>query len=58
MNESVIPHEKALSEEALEEERRMFYVAVTRASERLHLLSVEERYGKRVALSRYLKEMS
>ena len=58
VNESVIPHEKALSEEALEEERRMFYVAVTRASERLHLLSVEERYGKRVALSRYLKEMS
>lgn len=37
LNEGLVPHKKAALEEALEEERRMFYVGMTRARESLHL---------------------
>lgn len=37
-NEGVVPHQKAVLEEDLEEERRMFYVAMTRAKERTFYL--------------------
>ena len=38
LNEGIFPGRRAVSAEALEEERRLFYVAVTRARDRLHLL--------------------
>ena len=57
VNERVIPHEKALAEGKLEEERRLFYVAVTRAEKELRLYSVDERYGKKTEISRFLKEL-
>lgn len=56
-NEGVSPHHKAFLEEDMEEERRLFYVAVTRAKERLHIYSVKERYRKPVAVSRFVGEM-
>lgn len=37
LNEGTVPHKKASSEKELEEERRMFYVGMTRAKERLYL---------------------
>ncbi len=40
LNKYVVPHRKAVSEEEIEEERRMFYVAMTRAKQMLYLLSV------------------
>ncbi|MFQ9151680.1 MAG: 3'-5' exonuclease [Blautia sp.] len=46
INEGTIPHRKATLEADLEEERRMFYVGMTRARERLHLYYAKERYGK------------
>ena len=37
LNEGTVPHKKALSVKEIEEERRMFYVGMTRAKERLYL---------------------
>jgi len=38
INEGIVPNKKALTGEEIEEERRMFYVACTRARHKLHLL--------------------
>lgn len=56
-NETVIPHQKALLETDIEEERRMFYVAMTRAKSELHIYFVKERYGKPLAMSRFVGEI-
>lgn len=55
-NEGVTPHHKAVLPADLEEERRMFYVAMTRAKERLHVNYVQERYGKKQEVSRFVLE--
>lgn len=52
--EGKIPHEKALSE--LEAERRLFYVAVTRAKHRLTILIPQTCQGKAMKESRFLTE--
>ena len=57
-NEGITPHKKAVTEEELEEERRMFYVAMTRAKDRLMICSVEERFGRKLMPSRFLAELS
>ena len=46
LNEGNVPYHKAVLEKELEEERRMFYVAMTRAKEELHLYFPRERAGK------------
>ena len=56
-NERITPHEKAVTPEEMEEERRMFYVAMTRAKRNLYLLSVKERFGKKTEESRFVKEI-
>lgn len=56
-NEGVTPHHRAQLEADLEEERRMFYVAMTRAKDRLHIYYTRERYHKRQEVSRFVKEM-
>lgn len=56
-NEGITPYKKAVLQEDLEEERRMFYVALTRAKERLHVYYVKERYNKELAVSRFVEEM-
>ena len=53
--EGVVPHERAMEE--LEEERRLFYVAITRTKEKLCLSASRNRYGKETIPSRFLKEM-
>ncbi|WP_077611531.1 ATP-dependent helicase [Clostridium sp. Marseille-P2415] len=55
-NEGVTPHHKAVLPANMEEERRMFYVAMTRAKERLHVNYVRERYGKKQEVSRFVRE--
>lgn len=57
VNENIIPYRKAQKEEELEEERRMFYVGMTRAKKYLHLYSVEERYDKKMETSRFIREI-
>lgn len=55
-NEGVTPHRKAFLSQDIEEERRMFYVAMTRAKERLHIYCVGERYHKKQDISRFVEE--
>ena len=57
MNEDVIPHKKSLKEEDIEEERRLFYVGVTRAKKYLHILSVKKLYNKDSRPSRFVIEL-
>ncbi|MCZ7661678.1 MAG: UvrD-helicase domain-containing protein [Thermoleophilia bacterium] len=47
MEEGVFPHSRALDEQNLEEERRLCYVGITRARERVHLSYARQRslYG-------------
>ena len=54
--EGITPYKKAVLDADLEEERRMFYVAMTRAKERLCICSVKERYGKKQEPSRFIRE--
>ncbi len=56
-NEGITPYRKAILEADMEEERRLFYVAVTRAKEYLHIYASKERYGKELTLSRFVGEM-
>ena len=45
------------TEAKIEEERRMFYVAVTRAKSSLTVITISKRSGKRVYPSRFVREM-
>lgn len=56
-NEGITPHHKAVLEEDLEEERRMFYVAMTRAKTNLHIYFSNERNNKELEPSRFLLEV-
>lgn len=56
-NEKVTPHMKAVLEEDIAEERRMFYVAMTRAKERLHILYPDKRFEKEMEPSRFINEI-
>ncbi len=55
-NEGTTPHSKAILDADLEEERRMFYVAMTRAKDRLHIYYAKERYHKKMEVSRFVRE--
>lgn len=55
--EKNIPHKKASEGNEIEEERRMFYVAITRARYSLNIYCPKILYGKRTLPSRFLKEM-
>lgn len=57
VNEGTIPYHKAVLDADMEEERRMFYVGMTRAKEQLHLYSIKERFGKKQEISRFLDEL-
>ncbi len=56
-NEEITPHHKAVLDEDLEEERRMFYVAMTRAKSFLTIYWTKERYNKELAVSRFVREL-
>ena len=56
-NEGNMPHRKAVLDCDLQEERRMFYVGMTRAKERLHIYYAKERYGKTLIPSRFIEEL-
>ena len=55
-NEGKVPHKKAASQEEIEEERRMFYVAMTRAKSRLEILYIEDETKKHLQPTRFLKK--
>lgn len=56
-NDGIWPSKLAQSEEQLEQERRLFYVAVTRAQRRLFFLLNEQMQARAAAPSPYLAEM-
>ena len=55
-NEGKIPHKKATTQEEVEEERRMFYVAMTRAKTHLEILYIEDKMKKHLQVSRFLEK--
>lgn len=57
VNEGITPYQKAHLPEDIEEERRLFYVAMTRAKDKLHIYAMRERFGRSVELSRFLGEL-
>lgn len=56
LNEGVVPPAKCKSIEALEEERRVFYVAITRAKKHLYLLYLNKGLETRAKKSRFIDE--
>ncbi len=58
LNEDIVPYRKTVQEGNLEEERRMLYVAMTRAKTYLHLSFVKERFHKEAEPSPFLYEIS
>ena len=56
VNENVMPNKKAVLDADLEEERRMFYVGMTRAKNRLYLLWSHQIRNKDMDPSRFLIE--
>ena len=55
--DGVVPHTKSLGELQLEEERRLFYVALTRAKTHLYLMIPKNRYEKKTETSPFILEM-
>ena len=55
-NDGMTPHKKALTASEMEEERRMFYVAMTRAKNDLRVYFTRERYGKQAEMSPFVGE--
>lgn len=56
VNEGLMPYKKAVLDPEIEEERRMFYVGMTRAKRDLHLFSVKNLNNKELEVSRFIKE--
>jgi ATP-dependent DNA helicase Rep len=61
MEEEILPHRNSLEGAALEEERRLCYVGITRARQTLTLTYADKRkkYGEEISCepSRFLKEL-
>lgn len=56
-NEGVTPYKKAILDSEIEEERRMFYVAMTRAKDKLTICYSKTRYNKAAQISRFVSEL-
>lgn len=63
-NEGTIPHEKSCDlddetkiREAVEEERRLLYVGITRAQDELYISIPKNKYGRKVFESRFVDEI-
>ncbi len=56
VNEGVIPQKKAREENEIEEERRIFYVAMTRARDRLFIFYRKKTQNSKERPSRFIKE--
>ena len=62
VNEGVLPSSKVKSPDDIEEERRLLYVAITRAMDRLYITDVQRDFGndkkfKEAEPSKFLKEL-
>ena len=61
MNEGLVPYVRSsdedIDEDHLEEERRLLYVAITRAKDSLVISSPAKRFGKRIGKSLFMDEI-
>ena len=57
IKEGSCPYKKATADEEIEEERRLFYVAMTRAKRKLVISYVKEKNGKDLLPSRFVSEL-
>lgn len=55
-NEGITPYRKAVTDADIEEERRLFYVAMTRAKKELIVCCIHRQYNKLLLPSRFLNE--
>ena len=55
-NDGIIPHKKSIKAKDVETERRLFYVAMTRAKNDLHIFFTTNRNGKNYKPSRFILE--
>jgi len=58
VNEGMLPYRKASLNSEVEEERRLFYVGMTRAKDILHIMYVQDRFGREQKPSRFLRELA
>ena len=58
VNEGSVPYKKAKGVDEIEEERRMFYVAMTRARQKLFICYCKENFGKSIGKSEFIIELS
>lgn len=58
VNEGSVPYKKANGVDEIEEERRMFYVAMTRARKKLFICYCVENFGKSIGKSDFVIELS
>ena len=56
-NDGVVPYKKAKLDAEIEEERRMFYVAMTRAKRKLIISYIKKKNGKDQYPSRFVQEL-
>lgn len=56
-NEGEIPHQKAVKKDEIEEERRLFYVALTRAKNNLCISYITQKNGNSIKPSRFVEEL-
>ena len=56
-NEGEIPHQKAEKKDEIEEERRLFYVALTRAKNNLCISYITQKNGTSIKPSRFVEEL-
>lgn len=56
VNEGTMPYKKAVLDSEIEEERRMFYVGMTRAKRKLHLFSTKQVNHREAEISRFIRE--
>ena len=57
LNERIVPHKRAYLPEAIEEERRVLYVAMTRARSSLFMSAINKEGNEKKEISRFLKEL-
>lgn len=55
-NDGIVPHKKSIKSNDIETERRLFYVAMTRAKYNLHIYFTIRRFGKNYKASRFILE--